>query len=592
MFYVELILFRKDIKLNFLTIFFMATFLLYNTLIGSEAYAHTFQSTTLAPYEQTEKEISLINVLVQNPLRDEPQNMSSYSQLLQIFDVFTKYNLTFIESLLAQVKNHDTLSGEDLFVLRRAVTTYYKINQKILEFAKAYDFGGLQMRKGNPYKSRNLPMIKAHLIWLSGHLLVLEHLERMHEFLYESDSNFRRIVKNALLDKSDTAQGISKTLSDLLKIDEYTVYIGESVKFSQQINLVRNTAADLKVLLAKDPHAISLAEIIINNKTAIEIAQGKNHFKMQNYNVTDELRDTFNKVTSLLSAFFGNVAGAIKWRTGYLYHNQMAENIARRSLQPMDILIEKSPFILTDTFIPGHFGHTAVYLGTEEQLRAINMWDHPYIIPYQNEIAKGKVILEAVRSGVRLNSLEEFLNVDELSIMRKSDALDNVTLLIEEITRVMDQMGKPYDFNFDISTLDKIVCSELIYIFFGTVHWPTRYRLGRPTITPDDVAEILFYKNTKFHLVNFMVSKKNQPIQMVDRESIADDLNYELRSADGKVLPENGNKTQKDEGSNSYWKKETKCFNVTYNGKDTAPYGNRACKTSYKEYYYAESDAI
>ena len=61
---------------------------------------------------------------------------------------------------------------------------------------------------------------------------------------------------------------------------------------------------------------------------------------------------------------------------------------------------------------------------------------------------------------------------------------------------------------FDVSTLDKIVCSELIYITFGNVKWPTEYRLGRPTITPDDVAEILFEKNTKFQIKKFMVSKE------------------------------------------------------------------------------------
>ncbi len=44
-------------------------------------------------------------------------------------------------------------------------------------------------------------------------------------------------------------------------------------------------------------------------------------------------------------------------------------------------------------------------------------------------------------------------------------------------------IGEEYYFNFDISTHDKMVCSELIYIGFG-----------KPTITPDHLTEILLQK--------------------------------------------------------------------------------------------------
>ena len=165
--------------------------------------------------------------------------------------------------------------------------------------------------------------------------------------------------------------------------------------------------------------------------------------------------------------------------------------MTKKDLQPLDILFEKSPFVLTDKFIPGHYGHVALYLGTQAQLEAIGMWDHPSIVPYQEQIASGFVILEAVRPGVRLTTLENFLNIDELTVVRKKDALDSPEIIREQITRGFEQIGKSYDFNFDISTLDKIVCSELIYIIYGHVNWTTRYRVDRPTVTPDDLGEIL-----------------------------------------------------------------------------------------------------
>jgi hypothetical protein len=166
--------------------------------------------------------------------------------------------------------------------------------------------------------------------------------------------------------------------------------------------------------------------------------------------------------------------------------------------------------------------------------------------------------------------------------MRKSDALTNESQLMEEINRGMDQMGKPYDFNFDVSTLDKIVCSELVYILYGNVHWQTQYRFGRVTITPDNIAEILFQKNTKFQVIKSMTSKEDHSISHVSLENLGDEIGYELRTSSGQPISDAA------DASNTYWKKEEKCFNVE-NG-DSAN-SRRMCKTDYKEYFYEEKDA-
>ncbi|MFA6235894.1 MAG: YiiX/YebB-like N1pC/P60 family cysteine hydrolase [Bacteriovorax sp.] len=548
--------------------------------------------TSNHPVDKAERELEKINVKFQNPLRDVDLNLTSFSNLLQLFNEFKLYDTAFTKDLLFKVKNQGTLSGTELFDLRRTITTYYKINKKILDFAKVYDFGGFKMSKTFASEDRNMPLMKAHLIWLSGHLLVLDHLEAMHTMLYESDGKFRRIVKNALKDKSTETEGVGKTLNDLIKMSKYTVEIGESKKFSQQINLVRAILDDLKIILAEEKTATLLVDMIMTNQTSIDIARGKIEFQVENYTYLDSFLGIFDNVIGKLSQFFGNIAGSIQWRKGYLYNNKIALEIAKENIRPMDILIEKSPFVLTDKFIPGHYGHVAVYLGTKEQLLELDMWNHPDIIPYHEDIEKGRVILEAVRPGVRLNSLEEFLNIDELTVMRKTDGLDNPELLIEEITRGMAQIGKAYDFNFDISTLDKIVCSELIYITFGNVRWPTNYRLGRATITPDDVAEVLFWKNTKFKVQNFMVSKDEHRIELVNMSYIADEFSYELRTKDGDPIKDPADET------NSYWKRATKCYNViepteNYSSEEMMVSENkRVCNTSYKEFYYEERDSI
>jgi hypothetical protein len=319
--------------MKFLSILLMASIVLWSP---SKAQATSSDEATLNTLDKTEKALESIVVKFQNPLRDVNLNLNSFSELLKSFNEFKAYDIDFINSLLTKIKNHDTLSGKELFDLRRTITIYYKINKKILDFAKVYDFGGFKMSKTFASEDRNLPLIKAHLIWLSGHLLVLDHLEVMHALLYENEGVFRRIVKNALLDKTSNAEGTSKSLNDLIKMSKYTVEIGESLKFSQQINLVRAIEVDLKTILSEEVAATLLVDTIVTNKTATDIARGKTKFELANFTFIDSLLDAFDNITGLLSRIFGNIAGSIHWRKGYLYNNKTAKQIAIDNLQPMD----------------------------------------------------------------------------------------------------------------------------------------------------------------------------------------------------------------------------------------------------------------
>jgi hypothetical protein len=409
--------------MKLLSILLMAGLVLWNP---SKALASSSEDEILNPID---KALTTINVKFQNPLRDVDQNLNSFSELLKLYSEFKLFDVQFINKILYKVKNHDTLSGDELYVLRHTIATNYKLNKKLLDFAKVYDFGGFKMSKVFATTDDNIPLIKAHLIWLSGHLLVLDHLQVMHNLLYLNKGDFRRIVKNALLDKSTNSDGMKKTLDDIIKMSLYTVEIGESTKFTQQIILLRAIVSDLKITLLNDPAAKLLVDAISTNPTSTDIAQGKTKFAIRNFTYIDAFFNAVDNTFGFLSRTFGNIAGAIRWRKGYLYRNDTALEIAIKNLKPMDLMLEKSPFVLTDKFIPGHYGHVAIYLGTKDQLEEIEMWNHPDIIPYHKDIIKGKVILEAVRSGVRLNTLEEFMNIDELTIVTKVDGLKNTALL-------------------------------------------------------------------------------------------------------------------------------------------------------------------
>ena len=53
-----------------------------------------------------------------------------------------------------------------------------------------------------------------------------------------------------------------------------------------------------------------------------------------------------------------------------------------------------------------------------------------------------------------------------------------------------------------MNTIDKIVCSELAFVSFPSLDWPTIKTLGRHSISPDQVAE-LAWNNVPLKLVMF-----------------------------------------------------------------------------------------
>lgn len=232
-----------------------------------------------------------------------------------------------------------------------------------------------------------------------------------------------------------------------------------------------------------------------------------------------------SSVTDFLSWGFGNTVGMVEQRKGKLHpiHKPLLSRMITPQMKPLDVLLEKTPFRLTDRFIPGHWGHVAIWIGSKEQLQSEGLWDlitnentQPAwrnMSPKKREriveaLSKGEVILEALRPGVQLNSLEHFLNIDDFLVLRPDYIQNNPQRKAELIAQALTHFEKDYDFNFDVKTADKIVCSELAYWVFSDIKWHTEHKLGRDSISPDNIIKTVLGGNQFSAVILYHDGKK------------------------------------------------------------------------------------
>lgn len=194
------------------------------------------------------------------------------------------------------------------------------------------------------------------------------------------------------------------------------------------------------------------------------------------------------KLKFLTSQIVGNTLGMVRWRAGKLKNDREFLSMLTETLRPGDILLEKTPFALTDKTIPGHFGHAAIYIGTVDQLRAIGALDLPIVQSRLAEIDSGHVVLEALRGGVVLNTLEHFMNIDDIAVLRPHQLPPED--LKYSIGLALSNFGKRYDFSFDVNTTETIVCSELVYVTYPQIDFVTKQVFTSFTISPDDIAKL------------------------------------------------------------------------------------------------------
>jgi len=420
-------------------------------------------------------------------------------QLLVEYSLIARSQMLEVSNRL-RINKNEPIKSKDLLTLKEGSEDYLEIRSDLLSIANAYECGlDVQDKTLEAYNIDKQTQLKGIMLSLSAALTLYDNYflgivlfegdDRLRKLMNDPDMGFG-IVSNQLKEITLNANSIESRH----RIRRAITFFEES-KESIAINNEDPDFEYLKLLIESSPSynyikKIRVKEIAANKLVDID--------RIANDMISETKEEGFDMVSGL----FGNTMGLFESRKGKLYGNIQVKEHIMSKLKPLDILLEKTPFRLTDKLIPGHFGHVAIWTGTKAELIDIGIWDNPYVSKHADELSSNtndnskneQQIIEALRSGVQLNTLDEFMNIDDFAILRPVFENENEKNTKEALIMAFRQLGKKYDFNFDVNTTDKIVCSELAYVSFPTIDWPTEKTLGRYNISPDNVAKLAWNK--------------------------------------------------------------------------------------------------
>jgi 1-acyl-sn-glycerol-3-phosphate acyltransferase len=166
----------------------------------------------------------------------------------------------------------------------------------------------------------------------------------------------------------------------------------------------------------------------------------------------------------------------------------------RPLLQPGDILIERRNWYLSNAFLPGYWPHSALYVGTAEELKATGLDKDLRIQRHLEKFSQADssghlpAIIEAVSEGVVFSTVEHSIGeADSVAVLRPKLTPAERR---EVIARAFSHTGKPYDFDFDFFSADKLVCTEVVYRSFnGLVDFPLVEIMGRKTLPALEIVK-------------------------------------------------------------------------------------------------------
>ena len=252
--------------------------------------------------------------------------------------------------------------------------------------------------------------------------------------------------------------------------------------------------------LAAEPHLVPVMNVIdrLGDRLRVQASlYAKTRMRVRGRNAIRALRqDVIGQALYGLQKLMGCLASGVCLRPGH--RPGLPEGIVaklRSMVQPGDVLITRKEYAATNYFLPCFWPHAALYLGGAADLAALGLETHEHVRPrWAKLLAPGEPergrVLEALKDGVWIRPATAPLACDSFVIIRPTLHRDD---LAAALGRGMFHEGKPYDFDFDFTRSDRLVCTEVVYRSYdglGGMRFDLKRRAGRLTLSAGDLLEM------------------------------------------------------------------------------------------------------
>ena len=376
---------------------------------------------------------------------------------------------------------------------------YEKINlttAKILAVQSELDEITIDLKNSEKkfIKMKDIPSLLELMAFLSTHILMQDN----YQYTLKKINKYKRLRK--IINRGDKT--FDRKKNQLIRFTKKYAYrdIRKKIdRLSDVYNRVKRTLPfvlrlkDGKFLnkIISNSNKYEEGKLFINKSSFKVLNQYAREWKVKIINHKDLTGKVGYEFVNKTSKILGNTILGYQWRAGTLKDNKEIVPHLNSILRPMDIANSRIRNKVSSFIIPGFWTHNAIWIGTEDDLKDLGIWDHPKIKPYQKKIRGGASFLEADKPGVRLATIPFFLkNLDDVSIMRHKDLIKSrdKKYIRERILIAIGHVGKQYDFNFDFTYGDKIICSDVIHFSFPNIDFEIKKIAGRHVTTPDVIA--------------------------------------------------------------------------------------------------------
>ena len=228
---------------------------------------------------------------------------------------------------------------------------------------------------------------------------------------------------------------------------------------------------ELLVSLAEDDGGLRAVLNVIENVGDSTRVSAARYVKARVKEVSRDTKDriVFGSVARAIYAiqeFGSRLVSNISLRPNHVaaLPDAIADEMIRR-IQPGDIFVTRKDAAVTNYFLPGYWPHAAMYIGDRR-------------------------VIESLKDGVHEREMDSPFGNDAVAVIRPK--LDSQTVQ-EAIERARTHLGKPYDFDFDFTRSDRLVCTEVVYRSYeglSGLRFELRRRAGRETLSAEDLLNL------------------------------------------------------------------------------------------------------